>query len=333
MVFSNSICSIDPMPFNKTLTSDIGFNQKAFQKLLDSFAPNYAEGVRLFIKLGVNINSKDNITGWTPLIGACIALKNEESLKDMMQLLIEAGADVNIKDEEGRTALMEACSCGDGCKEVVRLLIEAGADVNATDKEGWSALRMACYYIESETTLNMVVQDFIDAGVDVNAKDNEGCTVLIETCARERKSAVKGVIQKLIEAGANVNQTDSCGFTALMAACLFIHDEKILQEIVQFLVDKGAKVNAKDVYGFTALLYACTPKNNINVLKGIFQVLVTAGADIDVQTINNYGEILSPIGVIEANKELTRDQKKAIKKILKSAKQQSFFGTLWPWGK
>jgi ankyrin repeat protein len=51
---------------------------------------------------------------------------------------MEAGADVNAKDQEGRTALMYASK-----GEVAKILIEAGAELNAKDQKGETALLRA----------------------------------------------------------------------------------------------------------------------------------------------------------------------------------------------
>ena len=58
--------------------------------------------------------------------------------------LIKAGADVNVKDKYGFTALMG--SAGNGQTEAVKALIEAKADVNAKDKLGNTALIVAVRY-------------------------------------------------------------------------------------------------------------------------------------------------------------------------------------------
>jgi len=91
--------------------------------------------VTLLLENGADVNTKDN-DGWTPLMHAA-----EKGHKEVVELLIEKGADVNIQDEDGWTALMFASQ--NGHKEVVELLIEKGADVNAKDYFGLTALMFA----------------------------------------------------------------------------------------------------------------------------------------------------------------------------------------------
>ena len=66
--------------------------------------------------------------------------ENEQNVEilNIVELLLDAGADVNLQDNYGRTALMEPS--GLGYIETVRLLLEAGADVNLQDNYGWTAL-------------------------------------------------------------------------------------------------------------------------------------------------------------------------------------------------
>ncbi|KKK72061.1 hypothetical protein LCGC14_2907670 [marine sediment metagenome] len=56
-------------------------------------------------------------------------------------LLIETGADVNVQNKWGETALMWASY--EGHPEVVELLIERGANINAMDSNGYTALMWA----------------------------------------------------------------------------------------------------------------------------------------------------------------------------------------------
>ena len=61
---------------------------------------------------------------------------------DMVDLLLEAGADVNIRDEDGSTALM--CAAEHGHMEIVKLLMRhPDININATDNDGLTALSVA----------------------------------------------------------------------------------------------------------------------------------------------------------------------------------------------
>ena len=65
-----------------------------------------------------------------------------EGNTDMVKSLLSSpGADVNARDERGRTPLLEAASFGH--EDICRVLIAAGADVKAKDKDGKTALMLA----------------------------------------------------------------------------------------------------------------------------------------------------------------------------------------------
>lgn len=62
--------------------------------------------------------------------------------KDMSRLLLEAGAAVNLQDEDGSTALM--CAAEHGHADIVRLLLgQPDCDSNIVDVDGSSALKIA----------------------------------------------------------------------------------------------------------------------------------------------------------------------------------------------
>ena len=100
------------------------------------------EAVKKFLAAGIDVNAKAFITGSTPLHIA--------ATKEVVELLIAKGADVNAKDKYDMTPLHPAA--GRGHKEVVELLIAGGADVNARDEDGDTPLDWADRRNQTATT-------------------------------------------------------------------------------------------------------------------------------------------------------------------------------------
>jgi ankyrin repeat protein len=71
-----------------------------------------------------------------------------DGLADLVQRLIDSGADINIQDETGQTALIAASD--QGYFGIVELLLKRGADSNIKDKDGDSALGIARFKDHAE---------------------------------------------------------------------------------------------------------------------------------------------------------------------------------------
>jgi ankyrin repeat protein len=120
--------------------------------------------VKLLIKYGANVNNKEAPT--PALIGAV----HKNSI-DIADLLLQNGADVNIRDETNQTPIMVAHS-----KELVELLLSHNADVNLQDRNGDSALRIYRAFPEPEK-LN-IIKLLLKAGADINHSNLRGETIL-----------------------------------------------------------------------------------------------------------------------------------------------------------
>jgi len=92
------------------------------------------------LQTGADINRGDRIDVWgsTPL--SIAVLRNHAH---MVAYLLDHGADINSRNYNGTTALMQAVANREGNIEMVRLLTARGADVTAKDSQGNSALDYA----------------------------------------------------------------------------------------------------------------------------------------------------------------------------------------------
>jgi ankyrin repeat protein len=103
-------------------------------------ATGQVEVVRLSLSHGADVASTDRYDG-TALIAAC-----QHGNVEVVKLLLQKGIAVDHVNQLGWTALLEAVILGDGSaryEEIVQLLIDAGADANLADREGVSPTRHA----------------------------------------------------------------------------------------------------------------------------------------------------------------------------------------------
>ena len=88
---------------------------------------------------GVNLDAQEQgRLGETPLIASTLTQGT-----NVFFYLLSAGAKLDARDFEGKTALMSAVMLGDGNFTKINALIAAGASVNARDKDGASVLKYA----------------------------------------------------------------------------------------------------------------------------------------------------------------------------------------------
>lgn len=109
--------------------------------------------------------------------------------------LLEAGADVNLRDSFGRTALVHACESGD--RETIELLIRKGANPNTVERNGEFPLLVAARI--SETWL---LSTLLKAGATANGPPGTRAAPLSEAVTRGNVDAVR----QLLEHGADIDR-------------------------------------------------------------------------------------------------------------------------------
>jgi len=192
-----------------------------------------------------------------------------ESQPEVINSLIEAGADVNATEINGLTPLHFAAKYQ---PTAIAPLIKAGADVNIVDNYG----KIPFDYATSEETKKLLkpkyinkIQELLDKH-DVNAKSEYGYPILTVAVFKQPE-----VISSLIYYGeANVNATDNEGMTPFMEA--LSRGMRHKEYIIELFIKAGADPNIKNIAGNTALHIAIT--GNYSILQ-----LIQAGADVNIK--------------------------------------------------
>ena len=131
----------------------------------------------------------------------------------MIQALIQAGADVNIRDDLQDNVLLYAGA--EGLLHILRLAIAAGADTRLTNRFGGTALIPA-----AERGHVAVVEELLThSDVDVNHINNLGWTALLEAIVlSDGGPKHQQIVRLLIDHGADVDIADKEGVSPLQHA-------------------------------------------------------------------------------------------------------------------
>ena len=121
-----------------------GEELKAEQSLIDAAESGNIEAVKQSIADGTDVELKCVNCGGTVLSHAAVG-----GHKEIVELLISQGADVNAKGKHGRISLHAAAAKGH--KGIAELLIANGADVNAKNRDGDTPLYWAIEENHAET--------------------------------------------------------------------------------------------------------------------------------------------------------------------------------------
>ena len=216
---------------------------------------------RLLLERGADVNLTDNF-GCTPVFEAC--RKGHFSL---LRLLVEqCGADINVKNRWGESPLMHLLPflCNLLQMNMVQYLVERGADVNGSNCLGKTALHLCYRHADTECARLL-----LEHGASLTAVDKNGRNALFDAIRRENVDmtrfllkngadsnqrelggstmlhycALRGddcseyieILQALLESGANTKLADREGEVPFVVAC-----EKGVCSAVYLLLQKGA---------------------------------------------------------------------------------------------
>jgi len=190
---------------------------------------------------------------------------------EVVKILVDAKADVDVQERHGYTALHYAIMHGH--TEIVKILVDAKADVDVQERHGDTALTYAALKGHTE-----IVKILVDVKADVDLQNNFGDTALIRAVF-DRNG--RDIVRVLLDAKSNVDIQNNNGDTALIRATIHGHIE-----MVKMLLDAKPNVDMQDQMGKTALIQALNQGPGADRIR-IVKMLVDAKANIDIE--DKYG--------------------------------------------
>ncbi|ORC88542.1 ankyrin [Trypanosoma theileri] len=151
---------------------------------------DYAEGARLLLEAGADVNALDDLHD-SPFL-----LAGAEGRTAIMRDILRLGKpDMALRNRFGGSALIPACERGH--VEIVEMLIDAGVDVDHVNNFGWTGLLEVIELGGDDLDHVKITKALIDAGADVNLADNKGNTPL----HLARKHKLRRVAKLIEDAG------------------------------------------------------------------------------------------------------------------------------------
>ncbi|XP_046359210.2 ankyrin-3-like isoform X1 [Haliotis rufescens] len=262
-----------------------------------------ALGCAKLLDLGMFVDIRDS-TNRTPLM--CVS-KNRDDRSEVVNILVERDADINVSDENGDvclhiaaksgghtatseylldsgldintkgshdyTPIMSACRSGN--KEQFDLLLVKGADLHCLTDHGASCLHLACM---SDTNDTHIPNELLDHGLNIDKEDDDNMTPVMYAISKDNVN----ILSLLLSRNASVSTLDSSGTKSnLLHYACDIQDISI--ETHKLLLERGLHVNAPNTLGVTPLMCAARQGN-----RAVVDLLISAGANRKAIDLNGH---------------------------------------------
>jgi len=228
------------------------FNQNI--ELIEAAARDDAEEVEYFLKNGVSADLQ-NEDGLSALHQSVI-----EDCQDVVDVLIDYGADLNIKDADLWTPMHAAVACGN--YELVKYLVDKNASLVEINTDGNMPIDLVDDNIEIEVYLDQAMSDKGYTEDDLENIRNYVANVMLKD------------LKEAVEQEKDLNITGEHGETSMHIAAANGYGE-----VVEYLLDHGAKIDLVDNDHWQPIhAAACWGQDKI------IEILVNHGADLDAVT-------------------------------------------------
>ncbi|XP_011408342.2 PREDICTED: uncharacterized protein LOC100639549, partial [Amphimedon queenslandica] len=268
------------MKYITILTGSVIIKYTVLDSTADSLLEFVDEGKIEFMRLigvfGFFINDKKVIkenenTNFTFEHALIKAVKAEqvEAVQFLLDLEI---TNIDYRNEDGNTAIMEACELGN--INIVHSLVSAGANVDLQNNDGWTALMKASQ--NNHSTVIHVMLDEADA--NPHLQNRKGSNALMVAAFSGCLEAVELFITK----GVNYTHQREDGVTAFMLAC-----QKGHIEIAELLLTHEIDPNITNKEGTNAFILACNSGHT-----PIVKLLLARNVNPNVSNLNGWNALM-----------------------------------------
>lgn len=274
---------------------------------------NKAENLKVLLAAKLNPDISDG-DGYSALHYA-VRKHDNESAKNLVQILLESGATPNIKAKDGCTPLIAAVR--EGCYEGARLLLQAGVSPNQTDD---NLMITVFSHINNDALRLKFTKLLLKHGAKPDEANSNGFTPLALAVEAENHEC----INELLKHGADVHwKLPTTGITLLHFAAVHAQNASIIKQ----LVDAGADVNAQLIQAPKANtsgpykgmlksgntpLHCALSLNDEENRRAIANTLIDCGAKLDIP--NHSGETPLMLAAGHGDYLLTRKIEEALEK-------------------
>lgn len=232
--------------------------------LITAVKEDNRELVQQLLDEGADVNFQEESGGWSPLLNA-VQSDNE----DMVHLLLRYGADPCLKKRNGATPFIIAGIVGN--VRLLQLFLSKGADINEHDLHGFTAFMEAAVYGRVEA-----LRFLYEKGAKVNLGREPmeeqkrlrkgGATALMDAAKHGKIDVLRILLEEM---GADVNIRDNMDRNALIHA-LVNQDPDNEVAISCLLLDHGAEVNVRGPKGKTPLILA-VEKGHLDLVQKLLE--------------------------------------------------------------
>ncbi|KAH7253300.1 ankyrin repeat-containing domain protein [Fusarium solani] len=202
-----------------------------------------------------------------------LALQQRRFNRDRIRALLAAGADPNLRNQEGLAPLAYLDDFKSGVSELFDLLVDAGADIDAVDRNGATHLFRLFSDDDrlSPERFNHTIQHLVDRGASILARDRKGRTLLHQVIKHhdvedreQSESDMLARLDSLISRGLNLEAVDHYGNGLLHELALREENSDTewrtrMMFLWEQLIERGLDVEAKNHAGRTPLHIMCAP--------------------------------------------------------------------------